>query len=64
MKNDTFKALVDVTLQFKDGFSDESISLVASEFAVGDPDLAILYRNWCDSYLRLVAHIESKKEVK
>lgn len=63
MKNDTFKALVDVTLQFKDGFSDESIRLVAAEFAAADPKLAELYTNWCSAYKAMVLHIESKKEV-
>jgi len=63
MKNETFKALVDVTLQFKDGFSDESIRLVATEFAASDPDLARLYTNWCEAYRAMVTHIESKKEV-
>lgn len=64
MKNETFKALVNVTLQFKDGFNDESIRLVAAEFAALDPDLARLYTDWCEAYRAMVNHIESKKEIR
>jgi len=64
MKNETFNALVDVTLQFKDGFNDESIRMVATEFAAVDPDLSRLYTAWCDSYKAMVKHIESKKEIR
>lgn len=63
MKNETLNAFMDVTMQFKDGFSDEYIRLVASEFATSDPKLAQLYTNCCDAYRAMVSHIESKKEI-